>query len=86
MAALQTWVTAAKQATLYFNFKGDYESGMTDFQKMAGPDIVTALTASLAVGACKVIFKWTPKVMLPQMGNGMNNNSNQFGPRKPNFF
>ncbi len=67
IANVPNWVSAAIQATLYFCFKGSYFTGEGEPPKMAGPDFVTALTASLAVGAGKVIYGWVPKINLGGM-------------------
>ena len=69
IANVPFWVSATMQATLYFCFKGNYFTGEAEPPKMAGPDFVTALTASLAVGAGKVIYGWVQKLKLTAINN-----------------
>ncbi len=69
IANVPFWVSATMQATIYFCFKGDYFTGEAEPPKMAGPDFVTALTASLAVGAGKVIYGWVQKLKLTAINN-----------------
>jgi hypothetical protein len=59
LANIPYWVSAAMEATLYYCYKGSYITNELQPPQMAGPNIVTALTASLAVGAGKVILGFT---------------------------
>ncbi len=67
IANVPYWVSAAMEGTIYYCFKSSYFTGEKEAPKMAGPNFVTALAASLAVGAGKVILGWVPKVSLPQL-------------------
>ncbi|MFA4851575.1 MAG: hypothetical protein WC599_03560 [Bacteroidales bacterium] len=67
IANLPYWVSAAMQAALFFTYKGDYSTDMKDGVKIAGHDFVTALTASIGLAAGKVIFRWIPRINIPQL-------------------
>lgn len=67
IANLPYWISSAMQATLFFTYKGDYSTNMKEGVKIAGPDFVTALTATIGLAAGKVIYRWTPRINIPQL-------------------
>lgn len=80
------WTTAAIQAVLSLNYVGDYTTDQMLPPKFIGPDFVTALMASLMVGAGKVIFRWGKTIKVPDNqyrviegpSGGMTNMSSEF--------
>ena len=64
IATLPYWITAAIRASLYFCFKGNYETSSIEPPKISGPNYVTVLTAALGISTGIVIFKWTQKISM----------------------
>lgn len=67
IANLPYLVSATMQAVLFFVYKGDYTTNMKEGVKIASPDFATALTAGIGLAAGKLIFRWIPKINIPQL-------------------
>ncbi len=67
IANLPYWILASIQAPLILSYLGEYSTNLKEGIKIAGPFFITALTACIGLAAGKLIFKWLPKINVPQL-------------------